>query len=184
MTAAEMINHAIRKIPDYPQKGILFFDITTVLNNPQAFRLAVDLIADYASEHHIDCVAGLEARGFILGSAVAYRLNVGFVPIRKKGKLPAATFAQDYALEYGNACVEIHQDALCECKKILLCDDLIATGGTMLAGAELLRLAGATTIHTAAVIEFTDMNGGKKIREKGLPLFSILQADGSMPVSN
>ena len=103
MTAAEIINHAIRKIPDYPQKGILFFDITTVLNNPQAFRLAVDLIADYAKSHNIDCVAGLEARGFIIAAAVAYRLNVGFVPIRKKGKLPAATFAQDYALEYGNA---------------------------------------------------------------------------------
>ena len=180
MTAAEIIHHAIRKIPDYPQKGILFYDITTVLNNPQAFRLAVDLIVDYAKSHHIDCVAGLEARGFILGSAVAYRLNVGFVPIRKKGKLPSAVFREDYALEYGKASVEIHQDALGSAQSVLLCDDLIATGGTMLAGAELLRRAGANTIHTAAVIEFSDMDGGKKIREAGLPLFSILQADGSM----
>lgn len=180
MTAAEIIHHAIRKIPDYPQQGILFYDITTVLNNPQAFRLAVDLIVDYAKSHHIDCVAGLEARGFILGAAVAYRLNVGFVPIRKKGKLPSAVFREDYALEYGKASVEIHQDALGSGRCVLLCDDLIATGGTMLAGAELLRRAGANTIHTATVIEFSDMDGGKKIRQAGLPLFSILQADGSM----
>ena len=181
MTDKEIIHHAIRKIPDYPQKGILFYDITTILNNANAFHQVVDLIADYAQDKHIEMVAGLEARGFILGAAVAYRLGVGFVPIRKKGKLPCATFSQDYALEYGNATVEIHQDALGSCQKVLLCDDLIATGGTMLAGAELLRQAGASDIFTACVIEFTDMDGGQKIRQAGLPLFSILQADGSMP---
>ncbi|MBO7381595.1 MAG: adenine phosphoribosyltransferase, partial [Neisseriaceae bacterium] len=122
---AEIIHHAIRKIPDYPQKGILFYDITTVLNNPQAFRVAIDLIVDYAKSHHIDCVAGLEARGFILGAAVAYRWNVGFVTIRKKGKLPSAVFCEDYALEYGTASVEIHQDALGGSQTVLLCDDLI-----------------------------------------------------------
>ena len=180
MISTEIINHAIRKIPNYPQKGILFYDITTVLNEPQAFRLAVDFITDYAKLHNIDCVAGLEARGFIIASAVAYRLNLGFVPIRKKGKLPATVFRQDYTLEYGNATLEIHQDALNGCKTVLLCDDLVATGGTMLAGAKLLRLAGANTIHTAAVIEFSDMDGGNKIRQANLPLFSILQADGSM----
>lgn len=180
MISTEIINHAIRKIPNYPQKGILFYDITTVLNEPQAFRLAVDFITDYAKLHNIDCVAGLEARGFIIASAVAYRLNLGFVPIRKKGKLPAAVFRQDYTLEYGNATLEIHQDALNGCKTVLLCDDLVATGGTMLAGAKLLRLAGANTIHTATIIEFSDMDGGNKIRQANLPLFSILQADGSM----
>ena len=180
MNTAEIINNAIRKIPDYPQKGILFYDITTVLNEPQAFHLAIDLIADYAKSHNIEAVAGLEARGFITAAAVAYRLNLGFVPIRKKGKLPCAVFCEDYALEYGNATVEIHQDALDGSQTVLLCDDLVATGGTMLAGAELLRRAGANTIHTATVIEFSDMDGGNKIRQAGLPLFSILQVNGSM----
>lgn len=180
MTEMEIINHAIRKIPNYPQQGILFYDITTVLNNPTAFQAAVDLIAKAHLDKNIDMVAGIEARGFILGAAVAYRLNVGFVPIRKKSKLPAATFAQDYALEYGNATVEIHQDALGCNQTVLLCDDLIATGGTMLAGAELLRRAGARTIYTATIIEFSDMDGGEKIRQANLPLFSVLKADGSM----
>ena len=180
MTAAQIIHHAIRKIPDYPQKGILFYDVTTLLSDAAAFRLTVDWIADNAQSHHIECVAGLEARGFIIGAAVAYHLGVGFIPIRKKGKLPAAVFSQDYALEYGNATVEIHQDALCGCRKVLLCDDLVATGGTMLAGAKLLQQAGASDILTACVIEFSDMTGGEKIRQAGLPLLSVLQAEGNM----
>ena len=180
MTTANLIHHAIRTIADYPQKGILFYDITTLLNNKQAFQAAVDLIANAYLDKKIDMVSGLEARGFILGAAVAYRLNVGFVPIRKQGKLPAAVFCEDYDLEYGQACVEIHQDALGNNKRILLCDDLIATGGTMLAGAKLLRQAGASDIYTACVIEFNDMDGGQKIRQANLPLFSILQVAGSM----
>lgn len=178
--SVDALAQKIRKIPNWPKEGILFQDITPVLQSPLHFRLLIDLLTYRYLNQKIDLVAGLDARGFIMGAALAYQLNVGFVPIRKKGKLPAATFAQDYALEYGNATVEIHQDALGCSQTVLLCDDLIATGGTMLAGAKLLRRAGASTIYTATIIEFSDMDGGNKIRQANLPLFSVLQADGSM----
>lgn len=170
----------IRKIPNWPQDGILFHDITPVLQSPQYFRLLVDLLVYRYMNQQIDVVAGLDARGFIIGSALAYQLNVGFVPIRKKGKLPFTTVSESYALEYGHATVEMHTDAFKEGARVLLVDDLVATGGTMMAGINLIRRLGATIVETAAILEFTDLPGGQAIRAEGVPLFTLYQNDGSM----
>lgn len=170
----------IRKIENWPQKGILFHDITPVLQSAEYFRLLVDLLVYRYMGQKIDVVAGLDARGFIIGAALAYQLNVGFVPIRKKGKLPFDTVSQSYALEYGEATVEIHTDAIKPGARVLLVDDLVATGGTMLAGVELIRKLGGEVIEAAAILEFTDLDGGKKIRESGAPLFTLCQNKGCM----
>lgn len=170
----------IRKIENWPQKGILFHDITPVLQSAEYFRLLVDLLVYRYMGQKIDVVAGLDARGFIIGAALAYQLNVGFVPIRKKGKLPFDTISQSYALEYGEATVEIHKDAVKPGARVLLVDDLVATGGTMLAGVELIRKLGGEVVEVAAILEFTDLIGGSKIRENGVPLFTLLQNEGCM----
>ena len=170
----------IRKIPNWPEEGILFHDITPVLQSPEYFRLLVDLFTYRYMGQKIDVVAGLDARGFIIGAALAYQLNVGFVPIRKKGKLPFDTISQSYALEYGEATVEIHKDAVKPGARVLLVDDLVATGGTMLAGVELIRKLGGEVVEAAAILEFTDLIGGSKIRENGVPLFTLLQNEGCM----
>ncbi|WP_371864793.1 adenine phosphoribosyltransferase [Neisseria yangbaofengii] len=170
----------IRKIENWPKKGILFHDITPVLQSAEYFRLLVDLLVYRYMGQKIDVVAGLDARGFIIGAALAYQLNVGFVPIRKKGKLPFDTVSQSYALEYGEATVEIHADAIKSGACVLLVDDLVATGGTMLAGVELIRKLGGEVIEAAAILEFTDLTGGKKIREAGVPLFTLCQNEGCM----
>lgn len=170
----------IRKIPDWPKEGILFHDITPVLQSPEYFRLLVDLLTYRYMGQQIDVVAGLDARGFIIGAALAYQLNVGFVPIRKKGKLPFDTVSQSYALEYGEATVEIHTDAVKPGSRVLLVDDLVATGGTMLAGVELIRKLGGNVVEACAILEFTDLPGAAKIRDNHVPLFTLLQNDGSM----
>lgn len=177
----------IRKIENWPQKGILFHDITPVLQSAEYFRLLVDLLVYRYMDQKIDIVAGLDARGFIIGAALAYQLNVGFVPIRKKGKLPFETVSQSYALEYGEAAVEIHTDAVKPGSRVLLVDDLVATGGTMLAtggtmlaGLELIRKLGGEIVEAAAILEFTDLQGGKNIRASGAPLFTLLQNEGCM----
>ena len=170
----------IRKIPNFPKAGILFHDITPVLQSPEYFRLLVDLFTYRYMGQKIDVVAGLEARGFIIGAALAYQLNVGFVPIRKKGKLPFDTISQTYALEYGEAVVEIHKDAIGQGSRVLIVDDLVATGGTMLAGVELVRKLGGEVAEACAILEFTDLPGGQKIRESGVSLFYLLKKGGSM----
>lgn len=176
----EALADKIRKIENWPQKGILFHDITPVLQSAEYFRLLVDLLVYRYMGQKIDVVAGLDARGFIIGAALAYQLNVGFVPIRKKGKLPFDTVSRSYALEYGEATVEIHTDAIKPGARVLLVDDLVATGGTMLAGVELIRKLGGEVIEAAAILEFTDLDGGKKIRESGAPLFTLCQNKGCM----
>ena len=170
-----------RKIPNWPEEGILFHDITPILQSPQYFRLLVDLLVYRYMDQKVDVVAGLDARGFIIGAALAYQLNVGFVPIRKKGKLPFETVSQSYALEYGEATVEMHTDAFHSGARVLLVDDLVATGGTMLAGAELIRRLGGEVLEAAAILEFTDLPGGKRIRDAGVPLFTLYQNEGCMP---
>ena len=170
----------IRKVPHWPKEGILFHDITPILQSPQYFRLLVDLLVYRYMNQKIDVVAGLDARGFIIGAALAYQLNVGFVPIRKKGKLPFETLSQSDALEYGEATVEIHTDAVQKGARVLLVDDLVATGGTMLAGVELLRKLGGEIVEAAAILEFTDLPGGERIREKEVPLFTLYQNSGSV----
>ena len=177
----EALFEKMRKIPNWPEEGIMFHDITPILQSPQYFRLLVDLLVYRYMDQKVDVVAGLDARGFIIGAALAYQLNVGFVPIRKKGKLPFETVSQSYALEYGEATVEMHTDAFHSGARVLLVDDLVATGGTMLAGAELIRRLGGEVLEAAAILEFTDLPGGKRIRDAGVPLFTLYQNEGCMP---
>jgi adenine phosphoribosyltransferase len=172
------LRHHVRSVPDWPQPGILFRDITPLLANPRAFRVLIDQFVHRYFDLRVDAVAGLDARGFIIGSVLAYELNVGFVPIRKQGKLPFQTVSETYALEYGNATVELHTDAVKANDRVVLIDDLIATGGTMMAGKRLLERLGATVIEGAAIVDLADLGGSHKLREAGLPLFTLLAFDG------
>jgi adenine phosphoribosyltransferase len=169
---------SIRTIPDYPKPGILFRDITTLLADARAFRRAVDeLVQPYAGQK-IQKVAGIEARGFILGGAVAHQLSAGFTPIRKKGKLPAATLRQTYALEYGEDEVEIHIDALTAGENVLVVDDLIATGGTAEAAIKLLRRAGAEVVGAAFAIDLPDLGGSARIEAMGVKVQTLVSFPG------
>lgn len=172
------IKSAIRTIPDYPKPGILFRDITTLLGDARAFRAAVDQLVQPYAGMKIDKVAGLEARGFILGGAVAHQLSVGFVPVRKKGKLPHKVIGQDYELEYGTDRMEIHVDAITRGDKVLLIDDLIATGGTAFAGIKLLERAGANVVGCSFVIDLPDIGGADKLRALGKPVTALVAFEG------
>lgn len=168
----------IRSIPDYPRPGILFRDITTLIEHPQGFRESVERLADAHRGIGITHVAGIEARGFIFGAGVAIALEVGFVPIRKRGKLPGATIGQNYTLEYGVDTIEIHADVLSDIHKVLLVDDLIATGGTALAAVGLLRRTGAIVENAGFVIDLFDLGGAEKLRDLGVKIESLVQFPG------
>ena len=168
----------VRSIPDYPKPGILFRDITTLIENPAGFRESVDQIASRHRGIGITHVAGIEARGFIFGAGVAIALGVGFVPVRKKGKLPGETIGQNYALEYGVATIEIHADVLEPGDKVLLVDDLIATGGTALAAVSLLRRTGATVENAGFVIDLFDLGGADKLRAVGITVDALIPFEG------
>jgi adenine phosphoribosyltransferase len=168
----------IRTIPDYPKPGIMFRDITTLLSNPRAFRAAVDALVQPHCGRKIDAVAGLEARGFILGGAVAHQLGVGFIPVRKKGKLPFSVIGEDYELEYGTDRIEIHTDAITPGDNVLLVDDLIATGGTAMAGINLLERAGAKVIGCSFVIDLPELGGADKLRARGMAVSSLVAFEG------
>jgi adenine phosphoribosyltransferase len=168
----------IRTIPDYPKPGIMFRDITTLLGNARAFRRAVDEMVQPYAGMRVDKVAGLEARGFILGGAVAHQLSVGFVPIRKKGKLPFTVIGETYDLEYGQDRVEIHTDAIKQGEQILLIDDLIATGGTASAGIRLMERAGAQVIGCSFVIDLPELGGADKLRAMGKPVNTLVSFEG------
>ena len=168
----------IRTIPDYPKKGIMFRDITTLLGNPRAFRSAVDQMVQPYAGVRVDKVAGLEARGFILGGAVAHQLSTGFVPIRKKGKLPHTVLGEDYDLEYCQDRVEIHVDAIVPGDNVLLVDDLIATGGTAAAGIRLLERAGATVIGCSFVIDLPELGGADRLRAMGKKVHALIAFEG------
>ena len=172
------IKDAIRTIPDYPKPGIMFRDITTLLGNARAFRRAVDEMVQPFAGMKIDKVAGLEARGFILGGAVAHQLSVGFIPVRKKGKLPHKVIGEDYDLEYGKDRVEIHIDALEKGERVLLVDDLIATGGTAYAGIKLLERAGAHVVACSFVIDLPELGGADKLRAIGKPVTALVAFEG------
>ena len=161
----EELKAAIREIPDWPKKGILFYDVTTLLKRADRFRAAIDaLIAPYRDKH-VDLVAGIEARGFIFAPTVAYALNAGFVPVRKPGKLPAPTYRATYELEYGSDSLEIHQDAVQAGQRVLIVDDLIATGGTARAVAELVEKMGGTVVGLAFLVELEFLNGRSKLQK-------------------
>ena len=168
----------IRTIPDYPRPGILFRDITTLLKDSAGFGQTVNAIADRYRDSGATRVAGIEARGFILGGAVAHALGLGFLPVRKAGKLPAATIGIDYALEYGTDRVELHADAVMPGERILLVDDLIATGGTAEAAARLLQQAGGHVVAAAFVIELPDLGGRARLAPLGIAVYSLLQFPG------
>ncbi|MGB8814067.1 MAG: adenine phosphoribosyltransferase [Paracoccaceae bacterium] len=168
----------IRTIVDFPHEGILFRDVTTLFADARGFRMAIDqLLTPYAGMR-IDKVTGLEARGFILGGAVAHQLSTGFIPIRKKGKLPGSTIAQSYTLEYGEAVVEIHDDALKPGEKVLLVDDLLATGGTAEAGIRLIERLGAEVVGCAFVVDLPDLGGRKKLEAMGMEVHALCAFEG------
>ncbi|HEX3810666.1 MAG TPA: adenine phosphoribosyltransferase [Rhizomicrobium sp.] len=168
----------IRTIPDYPKKGIMFRDITTLLGNARAFRRAVDEMVQPYAGMRIDKVAGIEARGFILGGAVAHQLSTGFVPVRKKGKLPHTVIGEEYDLEYGKDSVEIHIDAVNKGDRVLVVDDLIATGGTCFAAIKLLERAGATVVGASFVIDLPELGGADKIRALGKEVQTLVAFEG------
>jgi adenine phosphoribosyltransferase len=168
----------VRTIPDYPRPGILFRDITTLLGNAGAFRRAVDELVQPWAGSKVDRVAGIEARGFILGGALAHQLSAGFVPIRKKGKLPHTTVRVAYSLEYGIDEMEMHTDALTPGERIILVDDLIATGGTAEAAVKLLRSLGAELLAACFVIDLPDLGGARKLQSMGVPVRTLMTFEG------
>ncbi len=172
------LRDAIRSIPDYPKPGIIFRDITTLLGNARAFRRAVDELVQPWAGMKIDKVAGIEARGFILGGAVAHQVSAGFVPIRKKGKLPHKRVSVAYALEYGEDTIEMHADALVAGERVVLVDDLIATGGTAEAAVKLLRQLGANVLAACFVIDLPDLGGAEKLRKLDVPVRTLISFPG------
>jgi len=172
----ELIKNSIRVVPDFPKPGIMFKDITTLLNNKEAFNALMEILEERYRDYNLDFIAGIDARGFIFGAALATRLNLGFVPIRKKGKLPYTSVSEKYALEYGVDAVEIHIDAFRNKKeaRVLLIDDLLATGGTAAAASRLIQRVGAKCVEACFIIELAFLNGKDKLQT---PVFSIIKEE-------
>ncbi len=175
---SDYIRDHIRTVPNWPVAGVMFRDITPLLANPRVFRVLIDQFVHRYFDVRPSAIAGLDARGFIIGSVVAYELNVGFVPIRKKGKLPFTTVEETYELEYGSATVELHTDAVKPGDRVVLIDDLIATGGTMMAGKKLLERLGAQVLEGAAIVDLPELGGSQRLRDAGLPLFTLVDFEG------
>jgi adenine phosphoribosyltransferase len=180
LSVNQYLRDHIRTVPDWPAPGVQFRDITPLLQNAKVFRVLIDAFVHRYLDPSLrpDLVAGLDARGFILGAVIAYELNVGFVPVRKKGKLPFTTVEETYELEYGSATVELHTDAVQPGNRVLLIDDLIATGGTMMAGKKLLEKLGAQVMEGAAIVDLPELGGSDKLRAAGLPLFTLVDFAG------
>ena len=178
MPPSKTIKDYIRTIVDFPHEGIMFRDVTTLFADPRGFRMAIDQMLHPYAGMAIDKVVGLEARGFILGGAIAHQLSVGFVPIRKKGKLPGAVISEDYQLEYGEAVVEIHDDAVEAGETVLLVDDLLATGGTAEAGIKLIERLGGQIIGCAFIVDLPELGGRKRLETLGMDVFSLCEFDG------
>lgn len=174
------IKSRIRTIPDYPKKGIMFRDITTLIKDPVGFRLVIDNLTQryVTGKIKFDVIVGIESRGFIIGGALAYTLGKGFVPIRKKGKLPGEVVSQKYELEYGTDYIEMHTDALKKGARVLLIDDLLATGGTALASAALIEKLGAKVAEIAFIVDLPDVGGSKKLKKKGYKMFTLTEFEG------
>jgi adenine phosphoribosyltransferase len=172
------IKSRIRTVPHYPKKGVMFRDITTLLKDPVGFRITINELVDRYAGVGIDKVAAIESRGFIVGAALAFQLGVGFVPIRKKGKLPAETVGHDYELEYGTDRIEIHLDAISQGDRVLLVDDLIATGGTAEAALKLIESMGGTIVECCFVIDLPDLGGRERLMSHGQNVFSLCEFEG------
>lgn len=170
------LKQKVRAIPDFPKKGIIFRDITTLIQDADSFNQACNMLHERYKNQDIDKVAGIEARGFIFGAVLANKLGVGFVPVRKKGKLPYKTICQDYLLEYGQEVLELHEDAISEGEKILLVDDLIATGGTVVAATKLIEKLGGIITECAFIIELPELKGRQVLAK--YPVYSIISFDG------
>ncbi|TCP62291.1 adenine phosphoribosyltransferase [Rhodovulum bhavnagarense] len=179
MPQINSVKDYIRTIVDFPHEGIMFRDVTTLFADPRGFRMAIDQLLHPYAGAQIDKVVGLEARGFILGGAIAHQLSKGFVPIRKKGKLPAATIAEEYKLEYGEAVVEIHDDALQPGEKVLIVDDLLATGGTCEAGIKLCERLGAEVIGCAFIVDLPDLGGRRRLQAMGMDVHALCEYAGA-----
>ena len=174
------IKSKIRTIPDHPKKGIMFRDITTLIKDPVGFRLVIDNFTQryLKGDINFDIIVGIEARGFIIGGALSYTLGKGFVPVRKMGKLPAEVVRHEYQLEYGTDTVEIHKDAIAKGVKVLLVDDLLATGGTALAAATLIEKLGGVVAEMAFIVNLPDVGGEKKLKEKGYKVYCLTEFEG------
>jgi adenine phosphoribosyltransferase len=178
MNNTKTVKDYIRTIVDFPHEGIMFRDVTTLFSDPRGFRMAVDQMLHPYAGQRIDKVVGLEARGFILGGAIAHQLGCGFVPIRKKGKLPGTTISQEYKLEYGEAIMEIHDDAIQPGETILLVDDLLATGGTAEAGIILIERLGGKIIGCDFIIDLPELGGRKKLEDMGMDVHVLCEFEG------
>lgn len=174
------IKSRIRTIPDHPKKGIMFRDITTLIKDPVGFRLVIDNFTQryIKGDLNFDVIVGIESRGFIIGGALSYTLGKGFVPIRKAGKLPAEKITHEYELEYGTDKIEIHKDAIQEGTRVLLVDDLLATGGTALASAALIEKLGGLVSEMAFIVDLPDVGGAKKLKEKGYKIYCLTEFEG------
>jgi adenine phosphoribosyltransferase len=168
----------VRTIPDHPKPGILFRDVTTLLRDARGFRLTIDLLVQRYLGQGITKVVGIEARGFVFGAAIAHQIGAGFVPARKPGKLPGARFGVDYALEYGTDRLEMHEEAIVAADRVLLVDDLIATGGTALAAVELVRRAGGTVAEACFLVDLPELGGSARVVSAGVPTFSLIDFPG------
>ena len=173
-----IVKSKIRTIPHWPKKGIMFRDITTLLKDANGFKHTIDLLYERYKGMKIDLVAGIESRGFIIGSILAHKLDVGFVPIRKPGKLPAETLSEEYELEYGKDAVEIHKDAINNGDKVLLVDDLIATGGTALASCNLIKKLGGEIVECSFIVDLPDIGGKRKLEDAGYKVFNLVEFEG------
>ncbi len=178
MKVEELIKSKIRSIPDFPKKGIIFRDITTLLNDKDGFRMTVDAFIRRYCHMQIDYIAGIEARGFLIGGAIAYELRKGLVPIRKEGKLPYETVSHEYELEYGTDTIEVHIDAVKPGDRVLIIDDLLATGGTSLASAKLIEKLGGKVVELGFIVDLPDVGGHKRIKEAGYDLFTLVHFEG------
>jgi len=172
------IKSRIRTVPHWPKKGIMFRDITTLLKDPVGFKLCIDDFVNRYRNKDIDIVVGIDSRGFILGGAIAYQLGKGFVPVRKKGKLPAATEREEYELEYGTDVIEIHKDAIEKGQRVLIVDDLIATGGTALAATKLVKKLHGEIVELAFIVDLPDLGGRKKLERAGYTVYSQTSFEG------
>ncbi len=173
-----IVKSKIRTVPHWPKQGVMFRDITTLLKDSEGFNRMVNLLVERYKDVKIESVVGIESRGFIVGGVLAHKLNVGFIPIRKPNKLPAETISEEYELEYGKDKIEIHKDAISQGNKVLLVDDLIATGGTALAACNLIKKLGGEIIECCFIIDLPDLGGKKKLEDAGNKVFSLVEFEG------